>query len=255
MSALRKLYRMILLGLLLLIGIILTVIFLRNTVPARGFTSKIITTWLGLVARTLGVKIKTYGTALTEKTLFVSNHISWLDVFIIGSLVPIHFLSKHEVKTMPLFGWLATRGGTLYIKRGLHGSASEASSEITAALDQNHNSLIFAEGTTDDGHVKKFHSRMMQSAIDAHAMVQPVAIFFPLLNAEKGRTELNPTTLFMGDTSIGESFDMVARAASIDAEVHFLKPISSKGKSRNEISQHAYEEVVDAISAIKKRTK
>jgi len=54
--------------------------------------------------------------------------------------------------------------------------------------------------------------------------------------------------------SIGESFDLVARAPGIDAEVHFLKPISSKGKTRNEISQHAYEEVVDAIMAIKKRT-
>jgi lyso-ornithine lipid O-acyltransferase len=254
MSAIRKFYRSILLIFLITTGIILAVLFLRNTVPAHGFRSKLITTWLGLVARTLGVRIKSYGTALTEKTLFVSNHISWLDILIIGSLVPVHFLSKHEVKTMPVLGWLATRAGTLYIKRGKHESASEASSEITAALNLDHNSLIFAEGKTDDGHVKKFHSRMMQSAIDAHAMVQPVAIFFPLLNAERGRTEINPTTLFMGDTSIAESFDRIARAPYIDAEVHFLKPISSKGKTRNEISQHAYDEVVDAIMAIKKRS-
>jgi len=254
MSALRKLYRTILLGLLLTIGIILTVIFLRNSVPARGLSSTIITTWLGLATRIFGIKIKTYGTALTEQTLFVANHLSWLDTLILGSLVPVHFLSKHEVKDMPVLGWLATRGGTLYIHRGKRESASEASSEITAVLNQNHNSLIFAEGTTSDGHIKKFHSRMMQSAIDAHAMVQPVAIFFPLPNPERGRTELNPVTLFIGDMSIGESFDLVARAPGIDAEVHFLKPISSKGKTRNEISQHAYEEVVDAIMAIKKRT-
>ena len=154
---------------------------------------------------------------------------------------------------MPVFGWLASRAGTLYIKRGRHGSASEASSEITSALDQNHNSLIFAEGTTSDGHIKKFHSRMMQSAIDAHAMVQPIAIFFPQLNSDRSRTELNPLTLFIGDMSIAESFSLIARAPSIEAEVHFLKPISSKGKTRDEISQHAYDEVVDAIIAIKKR--
>ena len=253
MSSLRKLYRSILFALLLIIGILLTVLFLRNTVPARGVSSVIITTWLGLAARTLGVKTKVYGTALSEKTLFVSNHISWLDILIIGGLVPVHFLSKHEVKTMPVFGWLATRAGTLYIKRGKQDSASEASSEITAALNQGHNSLVFAEGTTTDGHVKRFHSRMMQSAIDAHAMVQPVAIFFPRLNPERGRTELNPTTLFINDTSIGESYNLITGAASIDAEVHFLKPISSKGKSRNEIAQHAYEEVIDAISTIKNR--
>ena len=94
---------------------------------------------------------------------------------------------------------------------------------------------------------------MMQSAIDAHAMVQPIAIFFPLVNPETGRKEMNPATLFMGDTSIAESFDLIAREPCIDVEVHFLKPISSKGKTRNEISQHAYDEVVDAISSIKKR--
>lgn len=244
---------MILLALLVIIGIFLTIIFLRNTVPANGLRSTIITTWLGLIARIFGARIKTYGIAQTEKTLFVANHISWLDIMVLGGLVPVHFLSKLEVKHMPVIGWLATRAGTLYIHRGNKESASEASSDITTVLKQGHNSLIFAEGTTSDGHIKRFHSRLMQSAIDAHAIVQPVAIFFPKINPETGKTELDPATLFVGDTSIAESFDLVTRAPHIDVEVHFLKPIRSKGKTRNEISQHAYDEVVDAIIAIKRR--
>ena len=254
MSIVRKLYRVILLALLVIIGIILTIIFLRNTVPARGLRSTLITTWLGLAARTFGARIKTYGTAQTERTLFVANHISWLDIMVLGNLVPIHFLSKLEVKHMPVFGWLATRAGTLYIHRGNKESASEASSDITAALVQGHNSLIFAEGTTTDGHIKKFHSRMMQSAIDAHAIVQPVAIFSPKINPHTGKTELDTVTLFLGGTSIAESFDLITRAPGIDVEVHFLKTISSKGKTRDEISQHAYDEVVDALKVIKTRT-
>lgn len=251
MQAIRKLYRAALLGLLLFVGIILTFIFLRNTIPTSGFVSKLVRGWLGIVAYSLGVRIKSYGNRLTEKTLFVSNHISWLDILILGNLVPIHFLSKHEVKTMPLVGWLATRAGTLYIKRGCKDSASDASSEITDALNLKHNSLIFAEGTTTDGHIKKFHSRMMQSAIDAHAMVQPVAIFYPSINAETNEIELNPTTLFIDNTSMGDSFDLITRATHTDVEVHFLEPIDSTGKTRNEIAQHAFDEVVEAINLIK----
>ncbi|MCK4703990.1 MAG: 1-acyl-sn-glycerol-3-phosphate acyltransferase, partial [Gammaproteobacteria bacterium] len=161
-------------------------------------------------------------------------------------------LSKHEVKKMPVIGWLATRVGTLYIKRGKKNSASDSSSEITAALKQRHNCLIFAEGTTTDGHIKKFHSRMMQSAIDAHAKVQPIAIFYPVKNPDTNKTEINPVTLFLGKTTIGESFNLISRAAHIDVEVHFLEPIHSAGKTRDEISQHAYDEVVDAIKSIKK---
>lgn len=157
---------------------------------------------------------------------------------------------------MPVLGWLATRAGTLYIKRGHKTSASDASSEITSALNQKHNSLIFAEGTTTDGNIKKFHSRMMQSAIDAHAMVQPIAIFYPAFNAETKRVESNPDTLFIGNMSIGESANLVFSTPNIDVEVHYLEPISSAGKTRDEISQHAYEEVVDAIGKIKnKKTK
>ncbi|NOR43290.1 MAG: hypothetical protein GQ572_08120, partial [Gammaproteobacteria bacterium] len=143
--------------------------------------------------------------------------------------------------------------GTLYIKRGCKDSASDASSEITAALNQQHNSIIFGEGTTTDGHIKKFHSRMMQGAIDAHAMVQPVAIFYPIRNSESNKIEINPVTLFLGGMSIGESFNLITRAPSIDVEVHFLDPIHSKGKTRDEIAQHAFEEVVAAIKSIKTR--
>jgi len=250
-SALRKYYRIILFGLWLVIGVILTLVFLRNTMPTHGISSTVVKKWLGRAARIFGVKIEYYGTPLPQKTLFVSNHISWLDILILGSIVPIHFLSKYEVKTMPLFGWLATRAGTLYIKRGNKRSATDSSSEITAALNQQHNSLIFAEGTTTDGHIRKFHSRMMQSAIDAHAMVQPVAIFYPVKNRQTKEVEINPVTLFLGDTTIGKSFDRITRAPRIDVEVHFLEPINSTGKTRDEIALHAFDEVVEAIKRIK----
>lgn len=254
MSSFRKFYRSVVLILLLVIGVILTILFLRNTMPTRGISSSIVTTWLGLVARLFVVKIKSYGTPLTEKTLFVCNHISWLDIFVLGHLLPIHFLAKHEVKTMPVFGWLATRAGTLYIKRGNNNSAKDVNDEIVSALKLKHNSLIFAEGTTTDGHINKFHSRMMQSAIDAQAMVQPVAIFYPVKNSETHKKEINPAILFLDDTSIAESFDLISRSASINVEVHFLKPINSTDQTRNEIAQHAFDEVVEAIKSIKNQS-
>lgn len=95
---------------------------------------------------------------------------------------------------------------------------------------------------------------MMQSAIDAHAMVQPIAIFYPVINPVTHQKEINPVTLFLNDTTIGESFNLITGASSINVEVHFLQPIDSTGKTRNEIAQHAYEEVVEAIKSIKKQT-
>ncbi len=251
MSSIRKLYRIILLAIMLVTGVLLSIVFLRNTIPTHGVVSRIVTRWLGAVARSLGVKIKYYGQPLPANTLFVANHMSWLDILVIGHLVPVHFLSKHEVKTMPLFGWLATRAGTLYIRRGHHGSASDAASEITSALQQKHNCLVFAEGTTSDGHIRRFHSRMLQSAIDAESMVQPVAIFYPVKDPQTGKVTVNPDALFTGDTSIGESFDSITRAPGIDVEVHFLEPVSSLGKTRSELARYCHDRVVAAIREIR----
>jgi 1-acyl-sn-glycerol-3-phosphate acyltransferase len=251
MASFRKFYRSILLAMLIFFGLIITIFVLRGTIPTRGIGTSFTTTWLGLVARTFGVKIKVFGTPLTEKTLFVSNHISWLDIFVLGKLIPVHFLSKHEVKIMPIFGWLASRAGTLYIERGNNHSTKNVNSELVEALKINHNVLVFAEGTTSNGDILKFHGRMMQSAIDAQSMVQPIAIFYPKKNTETQKQELNPTILFTGNTTMGKSYDLIARSPSIDVEVHFLKPISISNQSRKEIAQHAFDEVVEAITAIK----
>lgn len=253
MTIIRHLYRWPLFILLLLSGAILTILFLRKSTPTRGFTSWIITTWLGAIARVFGARIKSFGNPLTEKNLFVSNHISWLDIMVIGHLVPVHFLAKMEVKHMPVFGWFASRAGTLYLHRGNHESASEATIEICNALTKNQNSLVFAEGTTTDGNIKRFHGRLLQSAIDAHAHVQPVAIFYPKYNPDTGKTELNPAIRFINDDTIGESANLIVREPSIDVEVHFLDPIECRDRSRDELAQHAYNEVIKVIDDIKNR--
>ena len=50
--------------------------------------------------------------------LIVSNHISWLDIFLINSIIPISFLSKGDVESWPLIGKLTKCADTIYIKRG-----------------------------------------------------------------------------------------------------------------------------------------
>ncbi|HEB83025.1 MAG TPA: 1-acyl-sn-glycerol-3-phosphate acyltransferase [Gammaproteobacteria bacterium] len=251
MPLLRKLYRSLLLILLIIIGLVLSLLFLRGSASPGSLSSRITCRWLGSVARALGVRVKIHGRPNHEHTLFVGNHISWLDILVLGSIVPVHFLSKHEVKTMPVIGALATRAGTLYIHRGRHESASKAGEDISRVLRQKHNALVFAEGTTSDGNIRKFHSRMLQAAIDSQAMLQPVAIFYPHRDRQTGEIRVDFNALFIGNTTIGESFNRVARARRIDAEVHYLTPVSAAGKTRAELAQYAFEQVVDCIARIK----
>jgi len=158
----------------------------------------------------------------TEPTLFVMNHISWFDVPVLASQQPLHFLSKAEIKKWPLIGWLANRAGTLFIQRGTHGAAQKSLEEITECLQSGGSVVIFPEGTTTDGTtVKRFHGRLLQSAIDAGVKVQPIALRYP---HEDG---VNPLVPYIDDMTFMDSLLGLTRASPLEVELTFLTPISN----------------------------
>jgi 1-acyl-sn-glycerol-3-phosphate acyltransferase len=86
----------------------------------------------------------------------VSNHISWLDIAVLGSGARVFFLAKAEIEKWPVFGNLAKGGGTLFIKRG-SGDSVRIREQIAEFLSKDIPVLFFPEATTTDGSkVKKY---------------------------------------------------------------------------------------------------
>jgi 1-acyl-sn-glycerol-3-phosphate acyltransferase len=183
--------------------------------------------------------VRVYGQPRDEATLFVSNHISSFDIAALGSVLPVRFLSKIEVKSWPLMGWLATRAGTLYIERGGREAAVKTNRIMAEALSLKHNVVLFAEGTTTDGNVKRFHSRLMQSAVDSSAYVQPVAIRYP--DPDGGR--VHPAALYIDDMSFRDSTRRMLAARQLEVEIYFGEAISAENKTRDELARYAEAEV------------
>ena len=80
----------------------------------------------------------------------MSNHISWLDIAVLGSGARVFFLAKAEIEKYYILGNLAKGGGTLFIKRG-SGDSIKIREQITEFLKQNIPVLFFPEATTTDG--------------------------------------------------------------------------------------------------------
>jgi len=207
--------------------------------PPRSLQADVTRWWHRRVADALGIRVRVSGTPNPHGTLFISNHVSWFDIAAIGGSLPVHFLSKAEVRYMPLLGWMATRAGTLYIRRGGRTAASEATEAMAAVLKRNHHVLLFPEGTTTDGSVRKFHSRLVQSAVDAGCDIQPVAIRYPKpgpAGEDEDAGLTHPAVLFTGDTGFAESALSVMSARGITVEVAFLEPVAASGRSRDELA-------------------
>jgi 1-acyl-sn-glycerol-3-phosphate acyltransferase len=129
--------------------------------------------------RILGIRIQEFGDFSSRRPLFlVANHVSYLDIFILGSLIPAVFVSKYEVRHWPLVGWVAAIQKTIFITRNPRQAALEVK-PLTEALNDAHNVIVFPEGTSTDGQqVERFKTTLFEAPIQANAFVQPVGLVY-----------------------------------------------------------------------------
>jgi lyso-ornithine lipid O-acyltransferase len=128
-----------------------------------------------LVLAGLGVQLKVTGTP-PERGLIVSNHLSYLEVLVFGAALPCFLVSKMEISRWPFFGPLARAGGTLFVDRASRASAIRVSKEIAERLRGTVPVLFFPEGTSTDGQLLRFRSRLFTPAVDAGVPVTTAAV-------------------------------------------------------------------------------
>ena len=170
------------------------------------------------------IEVQVHGTIPREPALWVSNHISWLDVAVLGSGARIFFLAKAEVEKWPILGNLAKGGGTLFIKRG-SGDSIRIREQITEFLKQDIPVLFFPEATTTDGHkVKKVHGRLLGAAIEAQRPVQICVICYVNQHGE-----LDMVAPFIGEMSFAEHVQRVLEMPKVTAHLMTLPAITVEG--------------------------
>ncbi len=118
----------------------------------------------GRLLRIFAVEISVVGTA-PERGLLVSNHLGYVDVLVLGALNPSVFVARHDVQSWPVFGWLASRAGTIYIERERRAHVGPVTDQIQTVLDADGLVILFPEGTSSDGRtVLPFKSSLLEPA-------------------------------------------------------------------------------------------
>ncbi len=233
----RRILRLTLVTLHVMVGIIVAWLALTPRV-GRVVSTRPMVIWSRLLCRILGVRLVVHGTPHSGTTLFVANHISWLDIYCIAAVCPTHFLAKSEVAAWPLFGWLSRRVGTAFIRRGGDNGAGEAAEQLTWRLRQRSRIVIFPEGTSTTGEtVRRFYPRLLQSAIHVCCPVQAIALRYP-----KG-TGINPVVPFVGDDDLlGHLWRLTGERRTI-AELTFCEPLQAGGQSRNSLALQTHAQI------------
>ncbi len=251
MMTILALLRFVLLLLHLFVGLYITL--WHHTINRRSFNHPkyqcAIQWWLGAIAYILGIRIEVLGDLTESATLLVANHISWLDIPVIGYAANPRFLSKSEVKKWPIIGWLAQSAGTLFLQRGEASATESAKQAIISGLESGGKVIIFPEGTTSDGSsMKHFHARLYAAPIQTQSLVQPVALIY--LN-NKG--ECNTIVPYVGKQTLLSNVWNIARQRESYVQVHFLTPLNVDGKSRDVLAQSSAQAIKLVYNSVLKR--
>ena len=100
---------------------------------------------------------------LPRAGLLVSNHVSYVDILVLGTLAPAVFVAKSEVAGWPVFGWFAQVCGTIFVRRAVRGDVSRIGGEIRDRLERGFLVVLFPEGTSSDGReVLPFKSSLLE---------------------------------------------------------------------------------------------
>lgn len=104
---------------------------------------------------------------MPSQGLLISNHLGYLDILVLSSLTPAVFVSRHDVKSWPVFGQFAVLGGTVFVNRERRFQVGQVNDEITTALKQGALVVLFPEGTSSNGQdLLPFKSSLLEPATD-----------------------------------------------------------------------------------------
>lgn len=173
-----------------------------------------------------------------RRVIYVANHSSWLDVLVLGKVLPAFFIAKQEVRHWPLIGYLTYLGRTIFINRNRQ-EAGQDVQEVIEQLRKGYDIAFFPEGTTSKGSgllpfmsslfaiAKPVQRRDDPAAKDHPAcIIQPVSVAYDRLEGlPVGRHRRSFVFSWFGDMDFGPHLMGLGRWRSMRATVMFHPPI------------------------------
>jgi lyso-ornithine lipid O-acyltransferase len=240
-------------------------LFTLVTIGPQAFAVRFGWSWAGIVPilfhrlflRLFGVRVHESGEPPRgEATLVVANHVSWIDIPVIGSLRPLSFIAKSEVRTWPGVGTLARLQRTVFIDRKSRRATAEVSRAIGHRLVRGEVIVLFAEGTSGDGNrILPFRSSLVGAAEAAlrdpgtgRVLLQPLAITYTRRSGLPVTRRERPEICWYGDMDLVPHVAQFAKAGPLDVSVVWGEPQLFNGK-RKEATMLAEQAVREAIAA------
>jgi lyso-ornithine lipid O-acyltransferase len=200
----------------------------KLNLPGWGF---IASNYYRVLCALLRIRVRVVGNPVRDRAvLFVSNHVSWVDIVVIGSITPVAFVAKREVASWPLVGVTAKMQRTVFVDRGRRHQTGDAVSEIAKRVASGTSVVLFAEGTSSDGNrVLPFRSALLGAIEDQSGggsiLMQPMAITYVGQHGLPMGRQHRPLVAWYGDLDFMPHIKAFIERGVVDALVTYGDPV------------------------------
>lgn len=204
--------------------------------------------WARTLLRICGMRLVIRGQApLQGAGLWVANHVSWLDIFVLNSVRQTAFVAKQELRRWPILGWLIAGAGTVFVDRSQRHAVKHAFDAMQVRFARHEVLGLFPEGTTSPGQsVLPFYASLLEPALKAGVPVQAVA----LLYTHHGTR--SPLAAYAGNDTLLANLWRVLGATGLAVEAVFLAPVhtNAPGMTRHQLSATLHEQLVHVVDKL-----
>ncbi len=206
------------------------------------YLTKIWSRWNAFV---LGITVNLVnGNLIKEKQNYfiIGNHLSYLDIILVGSKQPSIFVAKKEVKYWPLLGQLAWLGGSIFVDRSKKGPAANKPyiTQIAQYLKQGLTIQVFPEGTSSNGEsVLPFKKGIFSSPILAEIPILPITIRYTSVNREPFSPANRDLVTWHSDMTFVDHFWGVLNLKGFEVDIIINPPLLEKLIDKNNVFEQA----------------
>lgn len=211
--------------------------------------------WHLAATRLLGMRIRQSGRPEAGRPLLVvSNHASWVDITVIGSLMPLSFIAKSEVAGWPIFGLFARLQRTVFVNRTRRTETGQVTGEIAERMAGGDAMVLFAEGTSNDGNgVLPFRSALLGAATRAvgekgEVWVQPLSVAYVSLHGVPMGRQFRPHVAWYGDMEMTGHLWGVLTRGPMDIRITWGEPVRVDGTTDRKALTRQMEHSVRAMT-------
>lgn len=206
--------------------------------------------------RTLGVRVNTIDEkgilGVTNNCVVVSNHLSYLDVFIISSVMPSLFVAKEELKESFLLGNASRYGGSIFVNRTSRGNLFSEKEKVSSLLREGFRVVLFPEATTSNGEkLLPFKSPFLQCAIDAGVDTLLICLNYTKVNGECINEETKDYVFYYGNMTFFKHLFSLLELDSVDVELKVIGSIKAReGLTRKLLAKEAYQSINSSFNCL-----